>query len=278
MKHRGILMFIAVALAVGPLYAQKDSAMKEELAALRAGQEAIRSEIELQKEISALKSGQDEIRKQLADIAKQLAARPAAAAPAARPAGPSVADVEIDLGDNILKGSTDATITLVEFTDYQCPFCARYTKNTLPQIKKEYVDTGRVRYALLDMPLESIHKDAFTAAQASHCAGDQGKYWEMHDLLFENQKNIVPLRPHAETVGLDVAKFEICMNSDKYAKSVRNDMVQAQKVGATGTPSFVVAKTDPNDPSKVTGITFLRGAKSFNEFKAALDNALEANK
>ncbi len=279
MKHtKRILVAVSLgALFVAPLAAQKDQEeLRREIEALKAGQDAIRSEIDLERRIDALQAGQAEIRKQLEEISKQLAARPAAAAPA-RPTGPSVAGMTIDLGNNVLKGNEDAKVTLVEFTDYQCPFCARYTQNTLPQIQKEYVDTGKIRYALLDLPLESIHKDAFTAAEATHCANDQGKYWEMHDLLFANQKKIEPINAHAETLGLDVAEFEQCMEAETYAKSVRNDMVQAQKVGASGTPSFVVARTDPNDPTKVTGVTFLRGAKAFNEFKAALDNALETS-
>jgi protein-disulfide isomerase len=128
---------------------------------------------------------------------------------------------------------------------------------------------------VLDLPLESIHKQAFKAAEATHCAGEQGKFWEMHDRLFENQRALEPWNAHAEALGLDVAAFEECMSSDRYAAAVRRDMAEAGKAGASGTPSFVVATTDPNDPTKVTGVSFLRGAQPFAAFKAAIDAALE---
>jgi protein-disulfide isomerase len=144
-------------------------------------------------------------------------------------------------------------------------------RDTYPQIEKEYIDTGKLRYATLDLPLESIHKLAFKAAMATECANDQGKYWEMHDRLFENQRALEPWSGHAEAVGLDVAVFDECMSSEKHAGAVRKD----QKAGATGTPSFVLAETDPADPTKVKGLSFIRGAQAFNGFKAAIDSALE---
>lgn len=127
---------------------------------------------------------------------------------------------------------------------------------------------------MLDFPLESIHRSAFKAAEAAHCAGDQGKYWEMHDRLFTHQRQLEPWLPHAKAIGLDVAAFETCLNSEKYAASVRQDMQEGRKGGATGTPSFILASTDPNDPSKVKGLAFIRGAQPFTQFKTAIDQAL----
>lgn len=126
------------------------------------------------------------------------------------------------------------------------------------------------------MPL-AIHKDAFRAALATHCAEDQGKFWEMHDRLFANQRAIEPLKGHAEALGLDVVAFESCMASEKYADAVRKDMAEAQKAGATGTPSFVLGRTDPADPTKVKGITFIRGAQQFAAFKTEIEKALAEN-
>jgi len=125
----------------------------------------------------------------------------------------------------------------------------------------------------MDMPLP-IHKDAFRASVATHCAEDQGKFWEMHDRLFDNQRAIEPLKGHAEALGLDVVVFESCMASEKHAEAVRKDMAQAQKAGATGTPSFVLGRTDPADPSKVKGISFIRGAQQFAAFKTEIEKAL----
>jgi protein-disulfide isomerase len=224
------------------------------------------SEADLKKELA-------EIKKELAEIKKLLQARPAPAAPS-RPAAPNVKDVEFNLGDNPIKGDPSAALTLVEMTDYQCPFCSRYANQTYPQIEKEYVETGKIRYALLDLPLESIHRSAFKAAEATHCAEEQGKFWEMHDRLFANQRALEPWSGHAEAIGLDVAAFDACMESGKYAESIREDMATASKAGARGTPAFLIAKTDPDDPKKVTGLVSLRGAQPFPNFKAQLDRAL----
>jgi len=126
------------------------------------------------------------------------------------------------------------------------------------------------------MPLERIHPLAFKASEATHCAEEQDKYWEMHARLFENQKALEPWSGHAEALGLDVAAFDTCMSSDKHAEAVRKDMAEARKAGATGTPSFVLALTDPDNPTQVEGLVFLRGAQPFPAFKSAIDNALEA--
>ncbi len=136
------------------------------------------------------------------------------------------------------------------------------------------MDTGKIRYALLDMPLESIHKLAFKAAEATHCAEDQGRFWEMHHRLFEQQKALEPWKAHAEALGLDVAKFEECMTSGRHAPAIRKDIAEAQKAGVTGTPAFLIAVTDPADKTKVKGLTTLRGAKPYDQFKAELEQAL----
>ena len=109
---------------------------------------------------------------------------------------------------------------------------------------------------------------------AADCAGEQGKYWEMHDRLFENQRALEPWSGHAEAIGLDVAVFDDCLESEKHAPGVRADMAEAKKAGASGTPSFVLGVTDADDPSKLRGLTFIRGAQPFASFKAQIDQAL----
>jgi len=126
------------------------------------------------------------------------------------------------------------------------------------------------------MPLERLHPLAFKAAEAVRCAGDQGKFQEMHDRLFANQRSLEPWNGHAEAVGLDVGRFEECMTDNVHAEAIRADMAQAGKAGATGTPSFVLAVTDFEDPNKVKGLTFIRGAQPFATFKAQIDSALAA--
>jgi protein-disulfide isomerase len=272
MKPNLFLALTVCSLLATPLMGQ-DEDLRKEIAALKAGQEAMQRELALEKQIDELRQGQEAIRKQLEEIKTLLQQRPAAAA-AARPAGPEVAGVVFDFGSNPTKGAATAPLTLLEFTDYQCPYCSRFTTQTLPQLASEYIDTGKVRLVLVDMPLESIHDKAFKAAEVSQCAADQGKFWEMHDRLFANQRALEPWTAHATELGLDIAAFEECVSSGKHAESVRADLALAQKAGASGTPSFVLAKTDPAVPNKVTGITFLRGAQAFNAFKTAIDGAL----
>ena len=123
------------------------------------------------REVEALKKGQEEIRKELQEIKKLVKQAPAApAAPARAAAATNVKDKIFDLGTNPIKGKKSAKLTLIEFTDYQCPFCSRHVKNTHPKIEEEYIKTGKLRYSMLDLSLEQIHKLAFKAAQASHCA------------------------------------------------------------------------------------------------------------
>ena len=126
----------------------------------------------------------------------------------------------------------------------------------------------------LDLPLERIHELAFKAAEATHCAEQQGAFWQMHDRLFEYQKALAPWGAHAKALGLDVAAFEACLEGGVWAAAVRRDMAVAAKVGATGTPAFLLARTDPNDPTRVRGLSFISGARPFAAFQAEIERAL----
>ena len=149
----------------------------------------------------------------------------------------------------------------------------------MPQIESEYIKTGKVKYVALDFPLEAIHKNAFKAAEAARCASDQGKFWEMHDRLFANQQALAPnnLPQHAQAIGLDVPKFQTCLDSGKYAATVRKDLAEGQKAGVTGTPGFFLGITDPKD-QKVKVSRFLKGAQPYASFKEAIDSLLSSQK
>jgi protein-disulfide isomerase len=224
----------------------------------------------LEEEIQALKRGQEEIFRQLQEIKQLIQARQVAPVPA------SVRDVPVDLKGHPIQGSETAKVTLVEFSDYQCPYCGRHARETHPQIEKQYIQTGKLRYVFFDMPLESIHKFAFKAAQAARCAEAQGKFWQMHDRLFANQQALEPWSVHAKALGLDVPKFDACVSSNEFVAAIRQDMAVAQKLGVAATPSFLFALTDPKDPERVTGLTLLRGAQPFSYFKTEIDKALAA--
>jgi protein-disulfide isomerase len=229
------------------------------------------------KTLEAIKEGQTAIQKQLQQIIELLKARPVAGQPA--PAGPDLSTITMDLKGEPVKGDKNARIVVIEFSDYQCPFCGKFFRETSPQIEKEYVQTGKIRYIFRDLPLTSIHPNAFKAAEAAACAGEQDKFWEMHDRLYENQQKIAlsDLPSHAESIGLDKARFEQCLASDKYAEKIRQDMAEANRVGVTGTPAFFVAVVDSKN-SKLKFVQLMKGAQPFDSFKLYLDGLLRAQK
>ncbi len=221
----------------------------------------------LRNDIEALKAGQKAIRDDLQAIKGML--RPQA------PARPALQNVTVNTDDDPYRGDKNAPLTIVEFSDYQCPFCGRHVKDTLPKLEADYIKTGKVKYIFRDFPLESIHKEAAAAAAAAHCAGDQGKYWEMHDHLFANQRAIAlaAFSDDAKTLGLDVATFETCMKDGKYTEEVKKDVADGVQIGITGTPTFFLARTDLANP-QIKGATALVGAQPYAAFKEAIDALL----
>ncbi|UCG23322.1 MAG: DsbA family protein [Chloroflexota bacterium] len=161
------------------------------------------------------------------------------------PAGPPE-PVEVEIGDAFAIGDPDAPITIVEFTDFQCPFCVRHFQETYPRIVDEYVDAGIVRYVFKDFPLYSIHPQAAEAAQAARCAREQDAFLEMHDLLFERQpqwgsgQSTEVFVGLAEELALDASAFEQCLTSGKYEEAVDADYGQGVQLGVTGTPAFFI--------------------------------------
>lgn len=149
----------------------------------------------------------------------------------------------------------------------------------MPQIEQEYIKTGKLKYVVRDFPLEAIHKEAFKAAEAAHCAGEQGKYWEMHDRLYSNQRALGPkdLPQHAQALGLDVPKFQQCLESGKHAARIRKDLEEGQQAGVTGTPGFFLGLTEPNDP-RVKVLRVLKGAQPYSSFKNTIDALLSSPK
>ena len=226
--------------------------------------------------VSELMSMKTEIALQNKDIAtvledlKKLKSRPVQAArPDAAPTQPQIVKVSID--DDPIKGDKDAPVTIIEFSDYQCPFCKRFYDNTLGQIDEEYIKNGKVRLVFRDYPL-GFHPKAIPAAIAANCAGEQGKYWELHDFFFENpdKLDISTVIASTEELGLDKGKFEKCVN-DKNEAEVNKDFQDGQQYGVRGTPSFFIGKT--GDGKEMTGI-YVRGAQPFNVFKNHIDKLL----
>jgi protein-disulfide isomerase len=225
-------------------------------------------------ELEDLKAGQQEMQKELKAIKELLKQRPPA-----RQAQPPIqpVDLELNLANSPAKGDQAAPVVLVEFSDYQCPFCGRAFENTFPEIDKHYIQTGKVKYVFRDFPLDSIHKDAAKASEAARCAGDQGKYWEMHDQLFAHRKalGLAKLPGYAQTIGLDMPTFQACLDSGNYAEAVRQDLQDGQKAGVRGTPTFFLGRANGNT-STVKATQRLRGAQAYSNFKKAIDTLLAA--
>lgn len=177
-------------------------------------------------------------------------------------------------GDAIhVLGKSDAPLTMVEFTDYQCPFCGRFEASTFPEIKTNYIDTGKLRLIVRDLPLEGLHPYAMKAAQAVHCAADQGKFWAMHDLLFKNQNRLDAdsLSGYAtKDLGLNGATFSKCMADGKHLQEIAGEVRYAQSLGITGTPTFIIGKTQGDT---VEGRVVV-GALPYANFAAVIDEAL----
>lgn len=171
---------------------------------------------------------------------------------------------EVSLDDDPVKGSPDAPVTIVEFSEFQCPYCSLYVRETFPKIDETYVRTGKVKYVFRDFPLTSIHPNAQKAAEAAGCAAQQGKFWEYHDILFTHQDALgVPsLKQYAADLGLDTAQFDACLDSGAMADEVAKDMADGQQYGVTGTPAFFV-----------NGIK-LTGAQPFEAFQELIEAEL----
>ncbi len=164
-----------------------------------------------------------------------------------QPAAPQI--IRISLDDDPVKGNPEAPITIVEFSDFQCPFCKRFHETTLPLIQENYIDTGKVKFIYRDFPIESIHPNgAIPAAMASECADEQGMFWEYHDKLFQTQgswerlpkENVInEFKLYAEELGLNTNQFNECLNSEKYLDEVNKDYQDAVSYGVTGTLAFL---------------------------------------
>jgi protein-disulfide isomerase len=224
----------------------------------------------LHRDLDAVRDSLKVIQNQI-DTLTKLVQQPQAAAPQPQ----AFRETTIDIGGAPVLGDKNAKVTLVEFSDYQCPFCGRNFQQTFPQILSNYIKTGKVKYVFRDFPLETIHPFAFKASEAARCAGEQGKYWEMHDRLFANQAALAAndLIAHGKAVGVDEGKFKTCMDSGRQATKIRDEQAQVRKLGITGTPGFFMGLTQPNE-STIQAVRFINGAQPFDNFKIGLDELL----
>jgi protein-disulfide isomerase len=195
-------------------------------------------------------------------------------APAAGQIGaPADEQVSITLGDSPVLGSADAPLTLVEFTDYQCPFCRSFHTTVFEEIKKNFVDTGKLRFISRDLPLP-MHEHATQAAGAARCAGDENKFWTMRQVLIVNSRRLqhADLLADARSLHLDMAAFTRCLDQNKYDAAVQRDAADAARIGITGTPSFVLGPTVRDGPFLGTMIVGAQPYAVFEEKIRALSD------
>lgn len=155
----------------------------------------------------------------------------------------------VSLAQGETKGEESAPITIIEFGDYQCPGCGAFATQVEPQVDLSFVSSGDAKFVFYDWPITTLHPNAFLAARAARCAGDQGKYWDYHDMLYREQPRWSALpdpgdtyTSYAKTLGLDDGAFSSCLNSDKFADVVTANMELGEQLGVNGTPTIMIEK------------------------------------
>jgi protein-disulfide isomerase len=169
------------------------------------------------------------------------------------------------------RGNADAPVTVVEFTDYQCPYCRRFQAESWPALERKYVDTGKVRFIVRDLPLK-IHSSARPAAEAAHCAGEQGRFWPMHEALLARDMKLdeASLLARAQAMRLEVPRFRQCISSNKYEVAIARNIAQAEALGVRGTPTFIIGRATH---SVLDGVR-IAGAVPYADFAVYLDRLL----
>ena len=165
-------------------------------------------------------------------------------------------------------GDSDAPVVMVEYGDYQCPYCAKFHEDTFPLIKENYIDTGKVQYEFRHFPL-NFHADAMNAAKAAQCAYEQGKFWEFHDIIFENQTQLGDAfyTQTASQLGLNAGKFKDCVSSQKYLSKIQTQSQEGGAAGVTGTPGSFLIGPDGN-------VVAIKGAQPYSVVKSSIDQML----
>jgi protein-disulfide isomerase len=190
----------------------------------------------------------------------------------AAPSTPSAPVGPVSIAGAATLGAHDARVVLLEFSDFQCPFCGQFARDTMPLVRREYVDTGRVRIVFRNLPL-AIHEHAKQAAIYAECAARQGRFWPMHDKLFSNGSELddTHLMTYATAAGLDITLSHTCIAGRDAATAVDTDVAIARQLGLTGTPTFFVGVATGERDMHVTDV--LRGAMPLATFEAAFAKA-----
>ena len=193
------------------------------------------------------------------------------------PSNQPIVELKISADNDPTIGNSNAPITIIEFSDFQCPFCAKFHIETLPTIMEEYINKGTVKLVFRDFPIQNIHPNAVPASIAAECANEQGKFKQMYDTLFEKQKEwsnletsyaITIFNQYASEMELNVEKFDSCLRNVKYLEDVQNDLNDGRTYGVTGTPGFFIG-------NEQIGFVELKGSQPFESFKKIIDSQLK---
>ena len=217
-------------------------------------------------EVEALRREIEALRLQQAQLAEELRRLQQAM---------GIRATSLQLGNAPSRGAANAPLVLVEFSDYECPFCIRHFLQTMPELERQYIATGKLRYVFMDFPIDQLHPGALKAHEAARCSGEQGKFWEMHQRLFTpaGTHGQDRLKTLASELGLDRAKFDACLDSGKMQGPVRASVDRATQLGADGTPQLYLGVADANGSFRI--IRSIRGALPFEQIKQQIEGLLK---
>jgi protein-disulfide isomerase len=260
LRRTWMLLAVALSLALLPARAQESGGdfrlVLDKLAAIEAAQATLIRQLEsMQREFAELRR-----------------AGPPPGPSARVPPTPQVPGAPVVVAGAPRKGSDDAGVVIVEYADFQCPFCGEFARRTLPEIERKYVAPGLVQVVFKHLPLQEIHPQASMAAETAECASQQGKFWEVHDLLFADQRlDGSSLVAKVRSAQLDIERFSECVRGPG-AEKVRADLAGARAAGISVTPTFYIGRRQADGTVKVERV--LTGARDFNAFAATLDSML----
>lgn len=222
----------------------------------------------IKKEIQSLRLETSQLRNAITEIHRSTVIQPSAGQAAAAPRK-VLPEVLVSSNASVL-GNSDAKVGIVEFSDYQCPFCSRFYKQTLPKIKEKFIDTGKVAFMYRDYPL-AFHDQAKQAAIAANCAGRQKAFWKMHNELFDKQRELGPglYQKLAKDLKLNGKKFSKCLQQNRQSDEVEKDIAYAQELGVTGTPTFFIGRFKDG---KLLNAQRVTGAQPFSVFSEAINS------
>jgi protein-disulfide isomerase len=230
----------------------------------------------LQSQIDSLKQGQERIQKDLEELKALLKEPPARvdAPTAARPPEP----LTLNVFGEPFRGFASARVAILEFSDFDCSYCATYTRDIYPLLDHAYIQAGKVKYFFRDLPGPE-HPNALFKARVARCAGEQEKFWEAHDQLFKDQRPFdgPGLTAFSNALGLDQASFNTCIRSDRYLEAIRRSAGGASRMRINGTPAFLIG-TLSEDGSVLKATKIFLGTESFQTFRTVLDELLQQGK